>query len=457
MSGWKNIGISGKWLMNRCKLYMAFIIAFILIGGIMYIFRPGLSENDIVIYTGYTKTIKLMGIKYGEMWISDDENVATVDDGVITGVSEGDTVISALMNGKRYSCNVRVKKSLSPECLENMEREKRWILGQQLENGAFCNRRDKNIWLDIDPYFASVSADFLIKCAGENDGAVFEAVKKYINWHFAHLNRDKDYNGVAGTIYDYAAFVTGNDVTEKSRYTYDSADSYAAVFLSLLWDYYKSTGDADMIHDHKEDIDMIVNVIFSMQNGTYTVAKPDYPIIYLMDNVEVYAGICAAQNIYGTVLDNKNILDRVMKMKNTYETDFKSDWWREDHYQVSDGNDRYDNTMFYPDVTAQIFPIIYGIAGEEERHKVYEELCKRHNWGELDYYTSGETKFYWGQIFYCGTVMEDMDRAWKYMTSYNEYCKERKYPLYICDAAWVMRGCRQMYLYYKNIEMSYSD
>ena len=76
----------------------------------MYIFRPGLSENDIVIYTGYTKTIKLMGIKYGEMWISDDENVATVDDGVITGVSEGDTVISALMNGKRYSCNVRVKK-----------------------------------------------------------------------------------------------------------------------------------------------------------------------------------------------------------------------------------------------------------------------------------------------------------------------------------------------------------
>ena len=76
-----------------------------------------LDKTSVEIKSG--KTIKLQAIILPEdttmdktlRWTSDDESVATVENGVITAVNEGDTVITVTTsNGKTAQCNVRVYK-----------------------------------------------------------------------------------------------------------------------------------------------------------------------------------------------------------------------------------------------------------------------------------------------------------------------------------------------------------
>lgn len=455
MNGFAIIGILGKMRMNKCRFILIVVMVVFLF--IAYNYSVGINHRSIVIYTGYTKTLKLSGFNRKCVWKTENKNVADVDNGKIIAISEGNTVISAKTRFGEYSCAVEVKKALSFQCDENIEREKNWILKQQLETGAFCNCYDEKTTLDINPYFASITADALINCADKEDKTVETAVKKYIEWHFEHINKENDYNGIEGTIYDYKVLRNGENLEERSTYTYDSADSYASVFLTLLWDYYKKTGDKSVICENKDMVDKIVNVIFQLQDELYTIAKPDYNVIYLMDNSEVYAGISSAYNIYKNVVDDEKTKKRIRDMKESYEDKFENDWFDGEHFRISLGTDKYFSRQFYPDAIAQLFPVIYDISDDSNSKKIYRDFCKNWNWNRLDYYTSGETKFFWGEVFYCGVIMGDMEKAWEYMQYYVRYSDKREYPMYICDAAWVMMGNMEMYKYYKAIELECSD
>ena len=67
-----------------------------------------LSQKDVTIYVG--DTFRLTAKAAGTVkWTSADEEVATVsDNGTVTGVSEGETTVSAAYNGAVASCTVTV-------------------------------------------------------------------------------------------------------------------------------------------------------------------------------------------------------------------------------------------------------------------------------------------------------------------------------------------------------------
>lgn len=61
----------------------------------------------------------------------------------------------------------------------------------------------------------------------------------------------------------------------------------------------------------------------------YSYAKPNYKIIYLMDNCEVYSGLKAAEFLYTNII--KNEADLLINIKNIitfFENNFDKDWWK---------------------------------------------------------------------------------------------------------------------------------
>ena len=110
------------------------------------------------------------------------------------------------------------------------ETETAWLASLQLENGAIPMTKNPNGTVTMNPYFADVAALALL----DNAEKYAENVKKYMDWHFAHLNTNKtDYNRMDATIYDYnITLENGKIVKEESKGSYDSTDSYAATFLS---------------------------------------------------------------------------------------------------------------------------------------------------------------------------------------------------------------------------------
>ncbi|NAZ23283.1 MAG: hypothetical protein GU346_02325 [Thermocrinis sp.] len=114
-------------------------------------------------------------------------------------------------------------------------------------------------------------------------------VKRYIEWYLRHLNYPDMY-GLTGTIYDY--YIT--ETSEVPAYTYDSADSYAATFLFLVFLYTEITDDYQLIRDNLQKLKDIAYVIAYLQDTDgLTKALPHLNLKYLVDNIESVCGLRA--------------------------------------------------------------------------------------------------------------------------------------------------------------------
>lgn len=330
--------------------------------------------------------------------------------------------------------------------------EAAWLWGQQLSNGAFAFYNTENGSVYINPYFSEIVAIALMKHDSSPNAKA--AIENYFDWHFSHINTAaEDYNGLAGTIYDYDAVVqNGVVVSETSKNQYDSTDSYSALFIKALADYAKTYGDASYILAHEEQIKNITNVMFAtMGTNGYTYAKPDYKICYLMDNAEVYAGLCAADYLYKDILGDTEMSAKVSKAVAFYNTNFNKHWWKGDHYATVLNPDyteytgyAFDWSMFYPCATAQMFPILYGLATPDSAYAftAYNGLCNAWNWQDMDYISKGADVFCWGNFAYLGALMKDEERLDAYLNKYDEIIASgRPYPLYSAESAMVLMGC----------------
>ena len=118
--------------------------------------------------------------------------------------------------------------------------------------------------------------------------------------YLSQLNRP-DRWGLSGTIYDYEVerhgFAAGSEATEIvmiATRNYDSADSYAATFLTLVSEYYYKTQDSELVTANLDDINLVAQVIVSLQDKDGLVfVKPGSRTKYLMDNAENYRGLIA--------------------------------------------------------------------------------------------------------------------------------------------------------------------
>ncbi len=188
---------------------------------------------------------------------------------------------------------------------EIYESETEWLASLQLENGAIPMTYAKNGRLTMNPYFADFAALALL----DNAEKYADNVVKYMDWHFSHLNTaEEDFNGLDGTIYDYVITMKDGRIESEAvsepdnADSYDTTDSYAATFLTVVYKYFLKTGDSDYLIAHTDDLKRITDVIFSnLQNGL-TYAKPNHRVKYLMDNCEVYEGAIAAAGIFEEIV-----------------------------------------------------------------------------------------------------------------------------------------------------------
>lgn len=438
------------------------VLFFLVLWGIyLYVSQPVLSESELIIYTGYSKTIYLKGRYDAKEWESENEDILVVEDGKITARSVGSTSVTVKAGDKKLVCNVEVKETVSTKFYEIAMEEKDWFFKQQLDNGAFCNQYNENGVVSISPYFSSLGIWCVLQC--ELNDNEKNKIKEYFLWHFKHINYEEDYNGLTGTIYDYKAIVeAGKVIEEYSEDKYDSTDSYAAVFLSALWKYYEKTGDAELLQENKEGIIDVTKAMLYTLNNNYTYCKPDYEIYYLMDNLEVYDGLLSVEKIFMEIFNDYEYGNEISKLIKNFEKNFDAIWWEENHYRYylkaqNVDIEKFSWNSFYPDAVSQIYPIIYNIANLEKSNIIYSEFCDSWKWEEMDYFYSKEVDFYWGMLMYGAVKVKDYKRAEEYLDLYRQETYSREYPLILSECAWVTLGTEKMADYYKNLELSYAD
>ena len=171
--------------------------------------------------------------------------------------------------------------SVSPDWatsdLAYLESEKEWLLQSQMPNGAIAQTPQQDL---VVPYFANLAAKTLVDIEPQR-------AKNYISWYLTNMN-NPDRNGLAGTIYDYVK----RDGQLVPTYRYDSADSYAATFLSLVSYYFNSTRDVEFVELNLDSIDLAAKAILKLQDTDGLVrVMPGSRTKYLMDNSECYRGL----------------------------------------------------------------------------------------------------------------------------------------------------------------------
>lgn len=341
---------------------------------------------------------------------------------------------------------------------EIFETETAWLASLQLENGAIPMTGALNGEVRMNPYFADFAALALLEKADEYS----DEVKKYMDWHFDHLNTEEtDYNGVDGTIYDYVITLKDGKITDetiamyKRNYSYDSTDSYAATFLSVLNKYYRQTGDGEYILSHADEIQRIVGAMFSTFHKGLTTAKPDWRVKYLMDNCEVYEGALDAAELFGALLSDldasyaateKKCAEAAVEIALAIEEQL----WKPHlgYYEVGKWkligvtSDVFSWKKYYPCATAQLFPIIHGLIqpNTERANMLYDKFCETYDWQNFDY----DDVFYWGANLQAAAAMNDIDSVIEYMTNYAEIMKTHAYPLYNADAARVCLAAKML-------------
>lgn len=329
------------------------------------------------------------------------------------------------------------------------ESETAYLASMQLPNGALPMTYAKNGELTVNPYFADFAALALL----DNAKAYADIVVKYMDWHFAHLNtKEEDFNGLDGTIYDYKITMKNGEIaserisTPENADSYDTTDSYAATFLTVVNKYFYTTGDSDYLVAHAEDIERIANVMFAtLQNGM-TYAKHNHRVKYLMDNCEVYEGAIAATRIFEEIVlrgktEYASMRDNCNDLIFTVRDSINNTLWNFVGGYYLPGITAYVNiptkifswNTYYPQATSQLFPIICGVIdpATDRAKNLYEKFSDSFHWQAFDY----PDDFYWGANVQAAAIMNDLDSVTEYMENYLPLTEKHSWPLYNMDIA----------------------
>jgi hypothetical protein len=313
--------------------------------------------------------------------------------------------------------------------------ETAWIASLQTTNGGILTYSRTNQSNIINPYFANIA------CMGLSlDKKYLPNVRKYIQWYINNIN-SPDNLGLNGTIYDYSVSQSG---VETSMGTYDSADSYAATFISLLRSYYEKSKDESLLKQYKQQIYQIANVMIQlMGTNQLTIAKPNYPVELLMDNCEVFKGLEDMSFLCQNVFQDSTSASYFNAKKNALQTSFFLNFsnGNEFYIQVSGITKQQANwSVWYPDATSQLFPILTGMIPPSS-------VQAQHIYAKLNQYYKDWPSFKTFQWFprslvaNVAVLMGDVPRAQKYLINTNTtFLKTgHSYPWQISESGWIIQ------------------
>ncbi len=207
-------------------------------------------------------------------------------------------------------------------------------------------------------------------------------VRAYIRWYLDNLNAS-DRHGLSGTIYDLVVYGNGD---EDWSGNYDSADAYAATFLSLVTRYVEATKDRELaleINPTLEDIAYVILTLQASEDGL-TWVWPKHDSKYLMDNCETYAGLMDYDHLRREFMGKTDSEYKDVAL--AIRDGIKENLFDLERLNFYFGIDR-DLTPYrsnwhtrYPDALAQLFPIVYGVVEARSplaRH-LWQEFSLRH-------------------------------------------------------------------------------
>ncbi|MBS3873015.1 MAG: hypothetical protein KGZ92_06620 [Firmicutes bacterium] len=329
-------------------------------------------------------------------------------------------------------------ESLLASLVQISEDELLYLLSLQDDNGIIAQTPER---LHSIPYFSNMAAMALL-----SDPRGHEPVRKYMAWYIAHLNRPDKYN-FTGTMYDWSK----TDGAWQHTYSYDSADSYAATFLSLVLNYTEVTLDASFAIDNIQAIVDVAEVLIRLQDRDGLMwAKPRYYVKFLMDNAENYRGLRDAEKLmqhlgrtdfsarYGHAATR---VARGMEKRMWNEADQSYAWAIMGPFWV-----RQQRQRWYPDTVAQLYPVVFGVIppNSERASHLYANLNANYpDW------TSGrfDDRFPWTVLAYMAALMNDDVRAVSYMKNVHQTitAEHRCYPWHAFESAFYLKAWNKIH------------
>lgn len=296
----------------------------------------------------------------------------------------------------------------------------------------------------IDPYFANIAAIGMTK-----DPNRMPQVMAWINWYVTHLNWPDKW-GLYGTTYNWNVSSSG---TETPANDADSTDSYAATFLSVVWNAWQS-GNAQarsLISGLSYQLDVIGGVLIqTQQSDGLTWAKPDYQIKYLMDNCEAYRGLrdlaALFQNAFGDSARAAYYNNAANAMQNGILSMWKNGTWGV--YRDNLGQDAAANlSTWYADATAQLFPVLMGVLGPSDSRAQQSYAAFNAawpGWPALSY--NNQDSFPWCLVGTGAAAMGDNSRLATYLDSLRtKYVNTGfPWPFYNAEGGWFIRANNYM-------------
>lgn len=265
----------------------------------------------------------------------------------------------------------------------------------------------------INPYFNNIA----LWAIADNPNHA-SIVKKWVQWYLTHLNAPDKF-GVTGSIYDYT--VTVSDEKVKATEDYDSSDSYAATFISLLRIYYDATKDKEFLFEIEPSLELVVRAIYSTRDPSdgLTYAKINYKIKYLMDNLEVWKGLNDWAYLLSEVYQRPDDSDKIIQDALLIERSLQM-MWDENRKNFAFAKDEQGNyfqaniSKFYPDYTAQLMAIAFELTTPEQTSSIWSGFNDQFpKWTRLGHPDS----FPWSLMVYAGAKAGDWDKVNEYINS----------------------------------------
>lgn len=303
-----------------------------------------------------------------------------------------------------------------------LQQEIQWLVSLQTASGAIRNSHKfaklKPKQYRITPYFANFAALALTTSREK-----VANVRKYLEWYFRHLNWPDRHRikGVPlyGTIDDF--FLT-EDGLEIPSHDYDSADSYAATFLTLARRYFEVSGDREIFWQNRQKFKGICDVPVRLKSRDgLTWAKPTYKVKYLMDNCEVFKGLKDAAFLWREVFHCHSLGRYYHRQAQEVQAGIlqklrKGEEFYKQKYLVFKFPAKWNR--WYPDVVCQLYPIIFEVlpCKSDLAKSLYQKVL---NNGQInphcDWINLRTGKFPWLIAGFASAIMEDHQNAQKFL------------------------------------------
>ena len=250
-----------------------------------------------------------------------------------------------------------------------------WMLRCQGVDGSVTNHvnasyigEDDVAYYRVEPYFASLG---LIWAMRSHPANVRGMARDWLTWWFRHRDAASGSALIHYCTLDRSVSVTDVPGSGLPANHEDATDSNIALWYVLLDEYTQHFGSSDLPTDLLDGIhEPLIALRKVIDSDGLTWAREDFRLKYLMDNVEVWAGVRSAQNVLQHTAKGISANVALAKWADDYSRNIqtslaaffdrrKRSW---SVYQDEAGAiEPSDLRTAYPHINAQVWPMLFGM------------------------------------------------------------------------------------------------